>query len=56
VANIAIHMYLVKNGVRIGEAVDYYWFNAGWVTSYFPKIVSMQSNWRYGTVAGNNVL
>jgi len=34
-------MYLKKGGVQIGDAVDYYWFNAGFVTAYFPGIVSL---------------
>jgi len=41
-------MHIKKNGVRIGEAVDFYWFNAGFVTAFIPGVVSMQSNWRLG--------
>ena len=49
-------MYLYKNGVHIGDSVDFYWFQAGFVTAFFPGIASMQSNWRFGDVPVEKVL
>lgn len=40
-------MTIKKDGKYIGEAVDWYWFKAGFITLLKYDVVSLEENWRY---------
>lgn len=54
--NLDMHVRYTKHGVVMFEAVDWYWFCAGFVTGFLKGVVSVQENWRVLSVSGDTVL
>lgn len=46
VKNMTLNITYTRNQQVIAVAVDYYWFNVGFVTGYKPGVVTISENWR----------
>lgn len=46
--NLVLHLHVYKNGKKVGESVDWYWFKVGFVTLLKYNVASLEENWRFG--------
>lgn len=46
--NLVLHLHVYKNGKKLGESVDWYWFKVGFVTLLKYNVASLEENWRFG--------
>lgn len=56
--NLTLRLTFTKSSQVVAVAVDYYWFNVGFVTGYKSGVVSLSENWRkqYRDYDGNAIL
>ena len=50
IRNITLSMEIYSKGKLLGYAVDFYWFNTGFMTAFKPGVASLEENWRLGKV------